>query len=54
MRKAITITALTIATLLFVVGCTEDDTPEVMTKDVSFKLCVSCEDLTLNDYTAQP
>ena len=49
MRKAITI-ALTIAALLFVVGCTEDDTPEVKTRDVSFKVCVSCDDLTLNDY----
>lgn len=36
--------------LLFVVGCTEDDTPEVKTRDVSFKVCVSCDDLTLNDY----
>ena len=49
MRQVITI-ALTIATLLFVVGCTEDDTPEVKTRDVSFKVCVSCDDLTLNDY----
>ena len=49
MRQVITI-ALTIATLLFVVGCTEDDTPEVKTKDVSFKVCVSCDDLILNDY----
>ena len=49
MRQVITI-ALTIATLLFVVGCTEDDTPDVKTKDVSFKVCVSCDDLTLNDY----
>ena len=49
MRQVITI-ALTIATLLFVVGCTEDDTPDVKTKDVSFKVCVSCDDLILNDY----
>ena len=49
MRQVITI-ALTIATLLFVVGCTEDDTPEVKTKDVSFKVCMSCDDLILNDY----
>ena len=49
MRQVITI-ALTIATLLFVVGCTKDDTPEVKTKDVSFKVCVSCDDLILNDY----
>ena len=49
MRQVITI-ALTIATLLFVVGCTEDDTPEIKTKDVSFKVCVSCDDLILNDY----
>ena len=48
MRQVITI-ALTIAALLFV-GCTEDDTPEVKTRDVSFKVCVSCDDLTLNDY----
>ena len=48
MRKVITI-ALTIAALLFM-GCTEDDTPEVKTRDVSFKVCVSCDDLTLNDY----
>ena len=49
MRKVITI-ALTIAALLFVVGCSKDDTPEVKTRDVSFKVCVSCDDLTLNDY----
>ena len=49
MRQVITI-VLTIAALLFVVGCTEDDTPEVKTKDVSFKVCVSCDDLILNDY----
>ena len=49
MRQVITI-VLTIAALLFVVGCTEDDTPDVKTKDVSFKVCVSCDDLTLNDY----
>ena len=48
MRQVITI-ALTIAALLFM-GCTEDDTPDVKTKDVSFKVCVSCDDLTLNDY----
>ena len=49
MRQVITI-ALTIAALLFVVGCTEDDTLEVKTMDVSFKGCVSCDDLILNDY----
>ena len=49
MRKVITI-ALTIAALLFVVGCSKDDTPEVKTRDVSFKVCVSCDDLILNDY----
>ena len=49
MRQVITI-ALTIAALLFVVGCSKDDTPEVKTRDVSFKVCVSCDDLTLNDY----
>ena len=49
MRQVITI-ALTIAALLFMVGCSKDDTPEVKTKDVSFKVCVSCDDLTLNDY----
>ena len=49
MRKVITI-ALTIAALLFVVGCSKDDTPEVKTRDVSFKVCVSCDNLTLNDY----
>ena len=48
MRQVITI-ALTIAALLFV-GCSNDDTPEVKTRDVSFKVCVSCDDLTLNDY----
>ena len=48
MRQVITI-ALTIATLLFM-GCSKDDTPEVKTKDVSFKVCVSCDDLILNDY----
>ena len=48
MRKVITI-ALTIAALLFM-GCSKDDTPEVKTRDVSFKVCVSCDDLTLNDY----
>ena len=31
-------------------GCSKDDTPEVKTRDVSFKVCVSCDDLTLNDY----
>ena len=49
MRQVITI-ALTIAALLFVVGCSKDDTPEVKTRDVSFKVCVSCDNLTLNDY----
>ena len=49
MRQVITI-ALTIAALLFMVGCSKDDTPEVKTKDVSFKVCVNCDDLTLNDY----
>ena len=48
MRKVITI-ALTIAALLFM-GCSKDDTPEVKTRDVSFKVCVSCDDLILNDY----
>ena len=48
MRNVITI-ALTIAALLFM-GCSKDDTPEVKTRDVSFKVCVSCDDLTLNDY----
>lgn len=48
MRQVITI-ALTIAALLFM-GCSKDDTPEVKTKDVSFKVCVSCDDLILNDY----
>ena len=48
MRQVITI-ALTIAALLFM-GCSKDDTPEVKTRDVSFKVCVSCDDLTLNDY----
>ena len=49
MRQVITI-ALTIAALLFVVGCSKDDTPEVKTRDVSFKVCVSCDDLIMNDY----
>ena len=31
-------------------GCSKDDTPEVKTRDISFKVCVSCDDLTLNDY----
>ena len=48
MRQVITI-ALTIAALLFM-GCSKDDTPEVKTKDVSFTVCVSCDDLILNDY----
>ena len=48
MRQVITI-ALTIAALLFM-GCSKDDTPEVKTRDVSFKVCVSCDDSTLNDY----
>ena len=48
MRQVITI-ALTIAALLFM-GCSKDDTPEVKTRDVSFKVCVSCDDLILNDY----
>ena len=49
MRQVITI-ALTIAALLLFMGCSKDDTPEVKTKDVSFKVCVSCDDLILNDY----
>ena len=48
MRQVITI-ALTIAALLFM-GCSKDDTPEVKTRDISFKVCVSCDNLTLNDY----
>ena len=48
MRQVITI-ALTIAALLFM-GCSKDDTPEGKTRDVSFKVCVSCDNLTLNDY----
>ena len=48
MRQVITI-AITIAFLLLM-GCSKDDTPEVKTKDVSFKVCVSCDDLILNDY----
>ena len=48
MRQVITI-ALTIAALLFM-GCSKDDTPEVKTRDISFKVCVSCDDVTLNDY----
>lgn len=48
MRNVITI-ALTIATL-FLMGCSNDDTPEVLTKDVLFKVAVKCDDLTLNDY----
>ena len=31
-------------------GCSKDDTPEVKTRDVSFKVCVSCDDLIMNDY----
>ena len=49
MRQVITI-ALTIAALLLFMGCSKDDTPEVKTRDVSFKVCVRCDDLTLNDY----
>ena len=48
MRQVITID-LTIAALLFM-GCSKDDTPEVKTRDVSFKVCVSCDDLIMNDY----
>ena len=48
MRQVITI-AVTFAALLFV-GCSNDDTPEVLTKDVLFKVAVKCDDLTLNDY----
>ena len=48
MRQVITI-ALTIAALLFM-GCSKDDISEVKTKDVSFKVCVSCDDLIMNDY----
>lgn len=48
MRNVITI-AVTFAALLFV-GCSNDDTPEVLTKDVLFKVAVKCDDLTLNDY----
>lgn len=48
MRNVITI-AVTFAALLFV-GCSNDDTPEVLTKDVLFNVAVKCDDLTLNDY----
>ena len=53
MRQVITI-ALTIAALLLFMGCSMDDTPEVKTKDVSFKVCVSCDDLIMNDYYGSP
>lgn len=43
-------TALITAALCFA-GCSiENDMPEVKTKDVSFRICVKCDELTLNDY----
>lgn len=43
-------TALITAALCFA-GCSiENDMPEVKTKDVSFRVCVKCDELTLNDY----
>lgn len=41
---------ITLFAALMFIGCSNDDTPEVLTKDVLFKVCVSCDDLTLNDY----
>lgn len=43
-------TALITAALCFA-GCSiENDMPEVKTKDVSFRVCVKCNELTFNDY----
>ena len=43
-------TALITAALCFA-GCSiENDMPEVKTKDVSFRICVKCDELTFNDY----
>ena len=43
-------TALITAALCFA-GCSiENDMPEVKTKDVSFRVCVKCDELTFNDY----
>lgn len=48
--KDIFATTLIFAALFFA-GCSvEDDMPDVKTKDVSFRVCVKCDDLTLNDY----
>ncbi len=41
---------ITIFAALMFIGCSNDDTPEVPTKDVLFKVAVKCDDLTLNDY----
>ena len=43
-------TTLITAALCFA-GCSiENDMPEVKTKDVSFRVCVKCDELTFNDY----
>lgn len=48
--KVLFTTTLLIAALCFI-GCSvEDDMPDVKTKDVSFRVCVKCDDLTFNDY----
>lgn len=41
---------ITLFAALMFIGCSNDDTPEVLTKDVLFKVAVKCDDLTLNDY----
>lgn len=38
------------AAALFFMGCSDNDTLGVHTKDVSFKIAVKCDDLTFNDY----
>lgn len=48
--KVLFTTTLLIAALCFI-GCSvEEDMHEAKTKDVSFRVCVKCDDLTLNDY----
>ena len=48
--KNLIISIFAVLVLLLFMDCSKDDTPEVKTRDVSFKVCVSCDDLTLNDY----
>ena len=48
--KNLIISIFAVLVLLLFMDCSKDDTPEVKTRDVSFKVCVSCDDLIPNDY----